>query len=210
MLLSQFDVAICVMTSNVAEEADRIHQSGTAPGITFINCTGVLIIMKKISLALAMTALLSGGVAQAEEETMVVPIQRLAMNMAVKAAQATIAACQKEGLSVAVTIIDRGGHTQVMLRDTLAMPITVEISKGKAYAALNFNSATSTLEERFTGPFGPPSIGGLITSAGGLPITAGSTILGGIGVSGAPSGETDEACAAAGLKAINDDLEMAM
>ena len=169
-----------------------------------------MIIMKKIALTLAMTALLSGGVAHAEEETMVVPIQRLAMNMAIKAAQATVAACQKEGLSVAVTIIDRGGQTQVTLRDTLAMPITVEISKGKAFAALNFNSPTSTLEGRFTAPFGPPSIGGLITSAGGLPITAGSTILGGIGVSGAPSGETDEACAAAGLKAIIDDLEMAM
>ena len=107
--------------------------------------------MKKITLMLAMAALLSGGLALAEEEPMVIPIQRLAMNMAVKAAQATIAACQKEGLSVAVTIIDRGGHTQVTLRDTLAMPITVEISKGKAYAALNFNTPSSGLEGRFTG-----------------------------------------------------------
>lgn len=166
--------------------------------------------MKKITFMLAMAALLPGNLALAEEEPMVIPIQRLGMNMAVKAAQATIAACRKEGLSVAVTIIDRGGHTQVTLRDTLAMPITVEISKGKAYAALNFNTPSSGLEGRFTTPFGPPAIGGLITSAGGLPITAGSTILGGIGVSGAPSGETDEACAAAGLKAITDDLEMAM
>jgi len=167
--------------------------------------------MKKFTLMLAMAALIiPASAALAEEEPMVIPIQRLAMNMAVKAAQATIAACQKEGLSVAVTIIDRGGQTQVTLRDTLAMPITVEISKGKAFAALNFNTPSSELEGRFTAPFGPPAIGGLITSAGGLPITAGSTILGGIGVSGAPSGETDEACAAAGLKAINDDLEMAM
>ena len=166
--------------------------------------------MKKITLMLAMAAIFSTGPALADDEPMVIPIQRLAMNMAVKAAQATIAACQKEGLSIAVTIIDRGGHTQVTLRDTLAMPITVDISKGKAYAALNFNTPSSELEGRFTGPFGPPAIGGLITSAGGLPIAAGSTILGAIGVSGAPSGETDEACAAAGLKAINDDLEMAM
>ena len=166
--------------------------------------------MKKRTLMLTMAALLSSGAAQADDAPMVLPIQRLAMDMAVKAAQATIAACRKEGLSVAVTIIDRGGDAQVVLRDSLAMPITVPISKGKAYAALNFNSPTSALEDRFKQPYAPPSIGGLITSAGGLPITAGSTILGGIGVSGAPSGETDEACAAAGLKAINDDLEMAM
>ncbi len=165
--------------------------------------------MKKLTLILFIAGLLPSGIAQAEEPLML-PIQRLAMNMAVKAAQATIAACRKEGLNVAVTIVDRGGHTQVTLRDTLAMPITVPISKQKAYAALNFNSPTSELENRFTSPFGPPKIDGLITSAGGLPITAGSTILGGIGVSGAPSGKTDEACAAAGLKTISDDLEMAI
>ncbi len=165
--------------------------------------------MKKLTLILFFVALLPSGMSQAEEPVML-PIQRMAMNMAVKAAQATITACRKEGLSVAVTIIDRGGHTQVTLRDTLAMPITVPISKQKAYAALNFNSPTSALEKRFTTPYGPAKIDGLITSAGGLPITAGSTILGGIGVSGAPSGKTDEACAAAGLKAITDDLEMAI
>jgi uncharacterized protein GlcG (DUF336 family) len=165
--------------------------------------------MKKHTLMLTIAALLNTGAAQADDP-MVLPVQRLAMDMAVKAAQATIAACRKEGLSVAVTVIDRGGHSQVVLRDSLAMPITVPISKQKAYAALNFNSPTSELESRFTSPFAPPKIDGLITSAGGLPITAGSTILGGIGVSGAPSGTTDEACAAAGLKAINDDLEMAM
>ncbi len=165
--------------------------------------------MKKLILMLTMAALLPSGAAQAEEP-MILPIQRLAMGMAVKAAQATIAACRKEGLSIAVTIVDRGGHTQVTLRDTLAMPITVPISKQKAYAALNFNTPTSALESRFTTPYGPAKLDGIIAAAGGLPITAGSTILGAIGVSGAPSGETDEACAAAGLKAITDDLEMAM
>lgn len=165
--------------------------------------------MKKLPLIL-LIALISPVTVTQADEPLVLPIQRLAMSMAVKAAEATIAACRKEGLSVAVTIIDRGGHTQVTLRDTLAMPITVPISKQKAYAALNFNSPTSVLEKRFTKPYGPAKIDGLITSAGGLPITAGSTILGGIGVSGAPSGTTDENCAAVGLKAINDDLEMAM
>ena len=165
--------------------------------------------MKKLIGMLAMTILCGNGTAQAEAP-MVLPIQRLAMDMAVKAAQATIAACRKEGLSIAVTIIDRGGHVQVTLRDTLAMPITVPISKQKAYAALNFNMPSSALESRFTTPFGPAKLDGLIAAAGGLPITAGSTILGGIGVSGAPSGETDEACAMAGIKAIIDDIEMAM
>ena len=164
----------------------------------------------KINPLLAAAMLMTSNVAYADEELVLLPVHRLDMGIAVKAAQATIAACRKEGLNVAVTIIDRGGHAQVVLRDTMAMPITVPISKQKAYAAMNFNLPTSELETRFTSPFAPPKIDGLITSAGGLPITAGSSIVGGIGVSGAPSGEADQACAKAGLDAINTDLEMAM
>ncbi len=35
-------------------------------------------------------------------------------------------------------------------------------------------------------------------------------MLGGVGVSGAPSGKTDEECALAGIRAVIEDLEMAM
>ncbi len=144
------------------------------------------------------------------DDPVALPIMRLHMNLATVAAQATIDACREQGLNIAVTIVDRGGHPQVVLRDTLAMPITVDISRHKAYAALNFNTATSALEDRFSSPFSPGKLPGLILSAGGLPIAAGGTILGGIGVSGAPSGETDEACAQAGLDAITTELEMGL
>ncbi|GJL80433.1 MAG: hypothetical protein DHS20C01_00670 [marine bacterium B5-7] len=149
-------------------------------------------------------------VTRADEEPVALPIMRLTLEYATRAAQASIEACRAEGLNIAVTVIDRGGHVQVALRDTLAMPITAPISEQKAYAALNFNSPTSGLEGRFTSPFSPGKLPGLIMSAGGLPIAAASTILGGIGVSGAPSGLTDEACAQAGLDAISTDLEMGL
>jgi uncharacterized protein GlcG (DUF336 family) len=42
---------------------------------------------------------------------------------------------------------------------------------------------------------------------GGLLIEAGGSTLGGIGVSGAPGGEADDACASAGIKAIADAIE---
>lgn len=158
-------------------------------------------------------ALLAGALlttTASAEDPVALPIMRLHLNLATTAAQAAIDACREQGLNIAVTIVDRGGHPQIVLRDTLAMPITVEISRHKAYAAMNFNSPTSALEDRFTSPFSPGKLPGLILSAGGLPITAASTILGGIGVSGAPSGETDEACAQAGLDAIYTDLEMGM
>jgi uncharacterized protein GlcG (DUF336 family) len=165
--------------------------------------------MKKTVHGLLAGALLSSGIATAEEPV-ALPIMRLHSDMAMKAAQAAIEACRAQGLNIGVTVIDRGGHVQVSIRDTLGMPITMPISQQKAYAALNFNTPTSELEGRFDSPFSPGKLEGLIMSAGGLPIAAASTILGAIGVSGAPSGETDEACAQAGLDAISTDLEMGL
>jgi uncharacterized protein GlcG (DUF336 family) len=47
-------------------------------------------------------------------------------------------------------------------------------------------------------------------STGGLPIQVAGTMLGAVGVSGAPSGETDAECAQAGIDAVLIDLEMSM
>lgn len=48
----------------------------------------------------------------------------------------------------------------------------------------------------------------LAFSAGSVPIKAGGTLYGAIGVSGAPSGKDDEFCAQKGLEAVLEDLEM--
>jgi uncharacterized protein GlcG (DUF336 family) len=167
------------------------------------------VIMKKLVCLLSAAVLMAAGTAQAEDPV-AYNVKRLNVDLATKAAQATMAECRKKGLNIAVTVIDRGGHPQVVLRDSMAMPITAPISQQKAYAAMNFNAPTSELEGRFTSPFAPGKLDGLIMSAGGLPIAAASAILGGIGVSGAPSGETDQECAQAGLDAIMSDLEMGM
>jgi len=146
--------------------------------------------------------------AYAEEQSMTLNIKRLTMETALRIAQAAIAQCRKEGVQIAVTVVDRGGHAQVVLRDVLAMDITLPISKQKAHSAMAFNTPLSQLDDRFTKPFQVPKLDGLIISAGGIPINVGGSIMGGIGVSGAPSGKTDEKCAVAGLEAVQADLEM--
>lgn len=151
----------------------------------------------------------AGPVLAEDEQPVLVPIPRMSLDTALNAAQAAIDTCRKEGVQVAVTIVDRGGHPQVVLRDVLAMDLTLAISRNKAYTALSFNTPTSQLTQRFTSPFSVGKTPGLVFSIGGLPIQASGAIIGGIGVSGAPSGETDEKCAQAGLDAIQDDLEMA-
>lgn len=147
-------------------------------------------------------------VANAEDQPPMVNIKRLSLDIAMKMGKAAIDMCRKKGVQVAVTIIDRGGHPQVVLRDVLAMDLTLTISRQKAYTAMSFNSPTSKLTNRFPGQFSVGKVNGILIAAGGLPITAGGNILGGIGVSGAPSGETDESCAKAGIDAVSDDLEM--
>ena len=163
-----------------------------------------------LALACGLTMTLGNTSVLADDGPVLVPIQRLALDYAVQAARTAIAECRKQGMNISVAVVDRGGTLQVLLRDTLAMPISADIAEQKAYAALNFNSATSAIEDRFTSPFSPGKLPGLIISAGAVPITAAGNIVGAIGVSGAPSGAVDEACAQAGLEAIGDELEMAL
>jgi uncharacterized protein GlcG (DUF336 family) len=155
-------------------------------------------------------AMLAGSLpalAVAQEAPTTVPIPRLSMDVAVKLSKAAIDACRKQGVNVAVTVVDRGGHPQVVLRDTLALALTLTISRQKAYTAMSFNAPTSQLEGRFPGAYSVPKIEGVIIAAGGLPLTGGGAIIGGVGVSGAPSGVTDEKCAQAGVDAVKFELE---
>jgi uncharacterized protein GlcG (DUF336 family) len=142
------------------------------------------------------------------EDPPIVSVKRLAMDKAVEVAQGAIEACREKGIQIAATVVDREGTVQVTLRDTIAAPITVPISRMKAFTAVNFNAATSALSERAGTPIG--RIDGLVMSAGGIPIQVGGALVAGVGVSGAPAGETDEECAQAGIDKVMVDLEMAL
>ena len=157
-----------------------------------------------------MAVLLAAGIntLQAEEAPMTISVQRLSMETALTIAQGAIHACRKEGIQIGVTVVDRDGRVQVQLRDTIAAPITGRISRMKAFTAANFNAATSAMADRSNTAIG--RVPGLVMATGGLPIQAGGALLGAVGVSGAPSGKTDEACAQAGIDQVQDDLEMAL
>lgn len=165
--------------------------------------------MKQIALALMMSSMISlNASVSAEEASPTVNLKRLSLETANKVAQGAIEACRKQGIQVGVTVVDRDGIVQVAMRDTIAAQITVPISRMKAFTSVNFNAATSAMSDRANTPIG--GIDGLLMAAGGLPIQAGGQLLGGVGVSGAPSGETDEGCAQAGIDVVIDDLEMSM
>jgi uncharacterized protein GlcG (DUF336 family) len=142
------------------------------------------------------------------DQPLTVNIKRLSLDTALRIGKAAIDKCRKEGVSVTVTVIDRGGNAQVVLRDTLAMDVTIPISMKKAYTAMEFNSPSGTIGDRFKSSYDVPKMDELLATAGGIPINIAGNIMGGIGVSGAPSPMIDEACAKAGLSAVSDDLEM--
>ena len=163
--------------------------------------------MKRIISIFILTLFFSSTIF-AQEEPALVSTKRLTLPTALMIAQAAIAECTKLGIQIGVTVVDREGIVQVTLRDTIAAQITVPISRGKAYTAANFNSATSAMADRANSPVGrAPDI---LMATGGLPIQVGGSLVGAVGVSGAPSGETDELCAQAGIDAVLDDLEMSL
>lgn len=163
--------------------------------------------MKPVCALMAGLAL-SFTVSTQAEEAMTTPLKRLTLSSAGKIAHHAIDACRAKGVQIGVTVVDRDGTPQVMLRDTIAAPITLEISRMKAFTAANFNAATSALASRADSPVG--RVDGLVMSPGGLPIEVAGSLLGAVGVSGAPSGVTDEECAQAGLNAVMDDLELSL
>ncbi|MGB5833095.1 MAG: heme-binding protein [Thiohalocapsa sp.] len=157
--------------------------------------------------ALIIAPSLMAGPALAEDP-MMVSVKRLSLETAQRIAEGAIDACREKGIQIGVTVVDRDGVIQTQLRDTIAAPITIPISFKKAYTAVNFNADTSALNERANTPIGRLDF--LVMSAGGATVQVGGSLVGGVGVSGAPSGETDEECAKAGVAAVQDDLEMAM
>ena len=167
--------------------------------------TKKVVAVSTLALALA-GSLLAGPVFAADP--MMVSVKRLSLETAQQIAQATVDACREKGIQIGVTVVDRDGVVQTQLRDTIAAPITIPISYKKAYTAVNFNAATSVLEPRADTAVGRQDF--LVMSAGGVTVEVGGSLVAGVGVSGAPSGETDEECAQAGVDAVQDDLEMAM
>ena len=164
--------------------------------------------MRKPRIFVAAIVLGAAGAVQAQDATFSVRV--LTPETALKAAQAALARCRAAGFQVAVAVVDRMGVTQVMLRDRFAGPHTPDTATAKAWTAVSFRTNTTDLAAATQS--GPQSAirnrPGVAALGGGLMIEAGGGILGAIGVSGAPGGKEDDTCAAAGIAAIKDSLEL--
>lgn len=158
-----------------------------------------------VALALGFGVLLGASAASAEgtfSSTSLTP------DTAVQLAQAALKSCRDQGYQVAVSVVDRGGNIQALIRDRFAGPHTPDTATGKAWTAVSFRANTTTLAANTASgsQSGARDVPGALMLGGGVIIEAGGSIVGGVGVSGAPGGELDEACAKVGIDAIAGDL----
>ena len=135
----------------------------------------------------------------------------ISLAAAQQAAQAALLSCQKKGAMVAVVVVDRAGVPLVMLRDSLAGMHTPEAASRKAWTAVSFKNGTSELAKATAYDQASSGIRGLSNVAmigGGIVIREAGSIIGAIGVSGAPNGDMDDVCAKAGIDAIQEAIEL--
>jgi uncharacterized protein GlcG (DUF336 family) len=138
-------------------------------------------------------------------------VKILTPETALKAAQAALQKCRASGYQAAVAVVDRMGVLQVLLRDRFAGPHTVDMASAKAYSAVSFRTSTSELAAATQAGRAQSGIRhrpGVAAVGGGLMIEASGSLLGAVGVSGAPGGKEDDLCAAAGIEAIRADIEL--
>jgi len=150
------------------------------------------------------------GSVQARAQESLVVYKSLAPEIALELARAALAECQKRGYQVAVAVVDRFGVVQVLLRDRYAGPHTPATASGKAWTAATFRTSTSNLSD-ISQPgmmqSGIRTLPGAIVIGGGVVIESAGSLVGAIGVSGAPGGDADEACAKTGIEAVQRKID---
>ncbi len=151
--------------------------------------------------------ILFASISAPAEESGLFSTPSLTPQTALMAAQAALDKCRAEGFQAAVAVVDRAGVLQVLLRDRYAGAHTPETARGKAWTAASFRANTTELA-RLTQAgevqSGVRHVAGALMIGGGVIIESAGSLVGAIGVSGAPGGDLDDLCANAGIEAIED------
>lgn len=140
----------------------------------------------------------------------IVSYKQMSLELATVIAQEAVKTCRERGYQVSAVVVDRSGNLQVALRDVYASRFTTEIAQRKANTVILsgtdsgvFRKNREDIRQELN------HIEGIIVMEGALPVISGGTLLGSIGVSGAPGGDKDASCAEAALKTVEDRLVFA-
>jgi uncharacterized protein GlcG (DUF336 family) len=155
--------------------------------------------------ALAGLACVSAAPASAQLMT----TKSLSAGMAMTMAQTAMETCKTNGYKVSVTVVGNNGEVILQVRGDGTGPHTMENSMRKAYTARTTRNASGEMAKRLKADpqLSLVTLPNMVAAQGALPIKVGEDVIGAIGVSGAPGGEKDEACAQAGIDKVADMLK---
>lgn len=163
------------------------------------------------TIALITLALASATAAQAQAQNPAVRTERnMSLDLANQIAAAGVAACQANGHAVAVTVVDRAGTVRAVQRADNAGPHTVPASLEKAYTSASARNTTLAMmdsAQKNPGAANLVHLPGFLLLGGGVPVKAGTEVIGAVGIGGAPGGHLDEQCAVAALDKVKDLLK---
>ncbi|MGC4060873.1 MAG: heme-binding protein [Aquabacterium sp.] len=145
--------------------------------------------------------------AHAQNATGLVTERGISVDAALELASTALEQCRTNGYKVSITVLNRHGRTAVALSDDGVNPHTLENSERKAYTAFTTRGPSGEVGKR--PPAGQASfllLKGVTGAEGGVPIWSGKELVGAVGVSGAPGGDKDTACAQAGIDRIAKKL----
>lgn len=155
----------------------------------------------------AMLCLLAAVPLQAAD---VIPVKLMSLEVAMDIARGAIDACREDGYQVSVVVVDRSGRVQVVLRDVFSNQYFTELAAGKARAAVMANTGSGALRSNRADMVDELNLlEGIFVLQGGLPVQVAGSTIGAVGVSGAPGGDKDEACARQGIAAVQERLDFA-
>ncbi len=158
---------------------------------------------------LAASALAAQAQAQAPAGTAVRTEKNLSLELANQLAAGAVAACAANGYAVSATVVDRAGIVRAVQRADSAGPHTLASSERKAWTSASAKSPTQAMMEgaqKNAGAANLVYLPGFLLLGGGVPVKAGSEVIGAVGVGGAPGGHLDEQCANAAIEKIKGQL----
>jgi uncharacterized protein GlcG (DUF336 family) len=135
---------------------------------------------------------------------------RISAAVASELVAGAVAACKEQTYNVTAVVLDIDGVRQAMLRGDGAGIATLEVANDKAFTSISTRTDTGVLVERAKTT--PPSqfllkVPHMLLLQGAIVIKIGEETVGALGVSGAPGGEKDEACARSALDKISGQLK---
>jgi uncharacterized protein GlcG (DUF336 family) len=152
----------------------------------------------------------AGGAAQPPAP----PARGPSLELALEAAQATLADCTARGQRIGVSVVDSAGVLKVLLAADGASSRGVQSGNNKAVTALTFKQPSGQLGEKIKSD---AELAAKVAAnpafnarAGGVLLQVNDEIIGAIGVGGARGSENDEACALTGVRKIQDRLKQAV